>query len=111
MRKTENLFPKLLGDFLSIYLPSHRNYSKNTISSYCNSFKLLLKYLKDEKNLNPDQITFKVINADCILDFLSWLEKSRNCSKSTVNQRLAAIHSLNMFKQAVRNLYPKVTVF
>nr|WP_288828829.1 site-specific integrase [uncultured Clostridium sp.] len=102
MRKTENLFPKLLGDFLSIYLPSHRNYSKNTISSYCNSFKLLLKYLKDEKNLNPDQITFKVINADCILDFLSWLEKSRNCSKSTVNQRLAAIHSFFKYVQASR---------
>ena len=56
MRKTENLFPKLLGDFLSIYLPSHRNYSKNTISSYCNSFKLLLKYLKDEFEPGSDYV-------------------------------------------------------
>jgi len=102
MRKTENLFPKLLGDFLSIYLPSQRNYSKNTISSYCNSFKLLLQYLNDEKNLNPDQVTFNVINTDSILDFISWLEKSRNCSMSTINQRLAAIHSFFKYVQKSR---------
>lgn len=102
MRKTESLFPKLLGDFLSVYLPSQRNYSKNTISSYCDSFKLLLQYLKDEKNLNPNQVTFNIINAECILDYLSWLEKSRNCSRSTVNQRLAAIHSFFKYVQKIR---------
>jgi site-specific recombinase XerD len=102
MRKTENLFPKLLGDFLSVYLPSQRNYSKNTISSYCDSFKLLLQYLNDEKNLNPDQVTFNILNTDCIIAYLDWLEKSRNCSKSTANQRLAAIHSYFKYVQKSR---------
>jgi integrase/recombinase XerD len=37
-------FAKYLTDFLSVYLPTQKNVSKNTIYSYRDTFKLLLHY-------------------------------------------------------------------
>jgi len=92
-------FPKLLGNFLSIYLPSQRNFSKNTISSYCDTFKLLLKYFNSAKGISADKIQLKQMNRELFLDFISWLEIDRNCSISTTNQRLACIRSFFRFVQ------------
>jgi site-specific recombinase XerD len=44
-------FAKYLTDFLTIYLNGQKNASNNTILSYRDTFKLLLKYCKDVKNL------------------------------------------------------------
>lgn len=105
MKRNENLFPKLLGDFLSVYLPSQRGYSKNTISSYCDAFKLLLQYFECEKKLHSDQITFKHLDEACIVDFMDWLKETRKSSNSTVNQRLAGIHS---FFKYVQKIHPEL---
>ena len=45
-------FHKLITDFFSIYLPAHRNFSKNTISSYCDTFSLLFQYISANCNSN-----------------------------------------------------------
>ncbi|HBT66022.1 MAG TPA: integrase [Ruminococcaceae bacterium] len=92
-------FSKMLGSFLSVYLPSERNFSKNTISSYCDTFKLLLQYIKATKGLSPEKVTVKFLNREFILLFLNWLEQERGCSVSTVNQRLAGIHSFFRYIQ------------
>jgi len=99
MKRTDNLFPKLLGDYLGTYLPVHRNFSKNTIASYCDTFRLLLQYLKSECGLLSNRVTFNVVNRDGILGFLNWLETTRNCSSATINQRLCAIHSFFKYVQ------------
>lgn len=95
----QNDFPKMLGQFLSVYLPAERNYSKNTIASYCDTSKLLLQYIQTSKGLSPERIMLKHINRECILLFLNWLEKTRHCCISTVNQRLACIHAFFRYIQ------------
>lgn len=42
-------FAKYLTDYLSIYLPGQRNLSPNTITSYRDTFKLLLLFAGKKK--------------------------------------------------------------
>jgi site-specific recombinase XerD len=93
-------FSKHLSEYLTSYLPSLRNMSKNTIKSYCDTFKLLLTFLRDYKKTKIEQITLKDITADLTNEFFSWLQDERNNSISTVNQRIAAIHSFFRYVQA-----------
>jgi len=92
-------FAKYLTDFLTIYLSQQKNLSKNTIYSYRDTFKLLLKYCKEEKGINIERITIELLTAELITDFLHWLENERKCTVSTRNQRLASIHSFFRYVQ------------
>jgi site-specific recombinase XerD len=99
MRKNYNQFQHLLGKFLSDYLPSQRRFSTNTIASYCDTFRLFISYMKSSENIDPNQIKFKDVDRRTVESFLKWLEDERNSSASTVNQRLAAIHSFYKYVQ------------
>ena len=92
-------FSKLLTTFLSEYLPLVRNLSKNTISSYCDSFRLLLIYYRDIGGISPEHLKLTQFTDASIIGFLSWLETDRNCGISTRNQRLAAIHAFSKYCQ------------
>lgn len=93
-------FAKYLTKFLSDYLVFQKNVSKNTIYSYRDTFKLLIKYCQEVKMISAEQITINVLSDKMIINFLQWLEIDRNCSISTRNQRLAAIHSFFRYVQA-----------
>jgi len=92
-------FSKYLSDFLSVYLPRSRNLSRNTISSYCDAFTLLLQFYRDIKKLRVDRLSINDLNCSLVNDFLDWLETERNSSISTRNQRLAAICSFARYVQ------------
>jgi len=92
-------FPKAVSDFLRVYLPSQRNFSKDTISSYCDTIKLLLRCCAEEKGCAIERLTLKQVDRAFILSFLAWLEKERHSSVSTLNQRLACIHTFFRFVQ------------
>jgi len=94
-----NDFAYMLSKFLSSHMPGERNLSSNTVLSYRDTFKLLLAYLRDEKNIPPDKITFEAISKRIILDFIAWLKTARGSSASTCNQRLGAIHAFFVFVQ------------
>ena len=93
-------FAKHLTEFLSVYLPSQKNVSKNTIRSYRDTFKLLIKYCQEMKSTAAERITMDVLSKELLTGFLDWLETDRNCTISTRNQRLAAIHSFFRYVQA-----------
>lgn len=93
-------FAKHLTEFLAVYLPSQRNVSKNTIRSYRDAFKLLIKYYQEIKGIAVERITLNDFSSEWLIDFLKWLETDRKCSISTRNQRLAAIHSFFRYLQA-----------
>ncbi len=93
-------FAKYLTEFLSIYLPKQKNVSKNTIYSYRDTFKLLIKYFQAIKTIPVEKVSLNMISSELIIDFLEWLETDRRCSISTRNQRLAAVHSLFRYIQA-----------
>lgn len=98
MKQTD--FARTLTRFLSDYLPGQRNVSTNTIKSYRDTFKQVLFYCNSELNIKPEHLTFDKFKVETIRDFLLWLERTRNVSINTRNQRLAAIHSFYRYTQS-----------
>lgn len=88
-----NNFTKYLNLFFNDYLTLQLNCSVNTIISYKYTFKLLLKYLVDVKNINLKEIDFNILTKENVKDFLNYIEQEKECSINTRNQRLAAIKS------------------
>jgi integrase/recombinase XerD len=86
-------FQILLQRYFLERLINQRNVSHCTISSYRDTFRLLLKYLKEEKKCAPDKLTIELISVENVIDFLKYLTVVRGNAISTVNNRLAAIHS------------------
>lgn len=77
--------------FLS-YLVKQHNYGNNTITSYRDTFRLLLRYIE---NTGKDISTIYVsdLNKELISGFLQWLETERGNSMASRNVRLAHIKS------------------
>ena len=98
-------FAVLITKFLTEYLPLHRNCSKNTISSYKDSLKLFILFLRDHKSMNINKFKMRQIDRELILEFIEWLENRGN-SPVTINHRLAGIKSFINFAQyeSVENL-------
>ncbi len=92
-------FSKYLSDFLGVYLPRGRNMSSHTISSYCDTFSLFLRFCRDVKGIRADRLSLADFNSDLVTAYLKWIETDRKCSVSTRNQRLAAICSFVRYVQ------------
>lgn len=86
-------FADHLSIFFNNYLVIQKNYSEHTIRSYKITFKLFVKYLINNKNINLKKISLNDLTRDNVIDFLNYLENSDNISISTRNNRLAAIKS------------------
>ena len=84
---------QLLSDFFTIYLPTVRGASPNTITSYQYAFQLLFEFMSDTEGLPPEKVKFENLSGGTVVRFLNWLEASRGCSVKTRNQRRAAIAS------------------
>jgi integrase/recombinase XerD len=98
-------FSYYLSNFLTTYLAGQRNLSKNTIESYRDTFFLLLRYFSDIKNIAPEKVTVNTVGKESMEEFLLWLESERECSISTRNQRLAAIHAFFRYLQSEKPEY------
>jgi|TARA_R110002050_G_scaffold83619_1_gene178824 site-specific recombinase XerD len=79
--------------FLQEYLISIRNLSKNTQLSYRDTFRLLLPFTAMKNKKTIDKLLVEDLTPSIIQSFLLTLESKRNCSLSTRNQRLSAIHA------------------
>lgn len=96
--KTAN-FATHMTDFLSHYLPELKNVSTNTISSYCDAFRLFLGYCQDIEDMKIEKLSLDDLTPELVDRFLQWLRTERNNGLSTRNQRLAAIHSFVKYLQ------------
>lgn len=92
-------FAKYLSKFLSEYLPYERNMSPNTVASYRDTFLQFIGYMKDVQKIRLEQLTLDTLTRERVIDFLSWVQKERNCGVATRNHRLAAIHSFMSYLQ------------
>ena len=97
--KTNNDFQQLLSTFLLNELPIVHNQSKNTITSYRDTYIQLIKFMLEVKKIKSNKIQVTDLTQENIIDFLNWIEKEKGNSISTRNQRLAAIHSLFQYIQ------------
>lgn len=83
---------KYISSFLRDYAPEHLTGSEHTVRSYEASLSLYIGFLEEEG------ITSKRFNIQCfdqktIEKWLSWLSKTRGCSPSTCNSRLASLRA------------------
>ncbi len=83
--------------FLLEHVVGERNLAINTQKSYRDTLRLLLPYVS-RKNRKPiDRLTVNDLSPSMVRSFLSHLEQKRNCTISTRNQRLGALHALARF--------------
>jgi site-specific recombinase XerD len=94
-------FSKYITDFFMKYLTHERGSSKNTISSYKDTFILLFTFMENEKHIKLNKLMLSDITQEVVIEFLNWLEECRKCSISTRNQRLAVIRSFFSYVQYI----------
>lgn len=89
-----------LTNYLTVYLSGTKNFSINTIHSYRDTFKLLLKYCEEELHISAGKLRLRMITPKMISGFILWLKDSRGNSDATANQRLAVIHAFFKYLQS-----------
>jgi integrase/recombinase XerD len=95
--KDNRLLAPWIKRFLLEYLPSDRNFTRNTQHSYRDALRLLVTFAGATLHKRPDELLVEDIGADLAKRFLRQIEEVRKCSISTRNQRLAAVHTLATF--------------
>lgn len=83
-----------LESFLTQRLMAQRGASPNTVASYRDTFRLLLRFASERKAKRPSDLDFSDLDAALIGAFLEHLQVVRHNSVHTRNNRLSAIHSL-----------------
>lgn len=92
-------FAYYLTKYLSGYLAGQRNFSDNTIASYRDAFKLLLRFCKEEKGIRAENLSLESFSKTLVNEFVTWLNENRHCTESTRNQRLTVIRNFFSFLQ------------
>lgn len=93
-----------IRNFFYDYLQRLRGMSPNTILSYRDAMKLLLRFVADRKKVSVSDLVIEDIGTDEIIAFLDHLEKNRKNGIVTRNMRLSAIHS---FFRYLAGRYPE----
>lgn len=87
----------LLQNFFCQRLLTQRRASPQTIASYRDAFRLLLRYAAEHTRKSPVSLSLEDIDAPLVLGFLDHLESQRGNSPRSRNARLAAIRSFLRF--------------
>lgn len=88
---------KYINKFFNTYLVSEITASKDTVSNYKDTFKLLFKYIDKKCDFKLKDFSLEHFTKDFVLSFLQWLEKERNNSISSRNTRFETIRSFCNF--------------
>jgi len=95
--KDESLLGPWVRRFLLEHLVVERNLSHNTQASYRDTLMLLLPFASRHGGGAIDRMIVEDLTPAIVRTFLEHLERERQCSDVTRNQRLATIHSLARF--------------
>jgi integrase/recombinase XerD len=95
--KDKSLLGPWIRRFLLEHLVAERNLSRNTQASYRDTLTLLLPFASRQGGCAIDRMTVEELTPEVVRKFLDHLERDRQCSEVTRNQRLATIHSLARF--------------
>jgi site-specific recombinase XerD len=87
----------LLQGFFTERLIAQRRVSPHTVSSYRDTFRLLLRFAQTRTGKAPNELGLEDLDASLITAFLDHLERERHNTVRTRNLRLVAIHSLFHF--------------
>jgi integrase/recombinase XerD len=91
----------LLGPWVRRFLVEHlvreRNLARNTQRSYRDTLRLLLPFVAGDAGRRIDRLQLEDLSGERVQGFLQNLAEARKCGPATLNQRLAAVHSLAAF--------------
>ena len=82
-----------LQAFFAEHLLAHKRASPQTIACYRDTFRLLLRFMRERTGIEPAALPLAALDADAVLAFLDHLERGRGCTVRSRNNRLAAIRS------------------
>ncbi len=91
--KPSGEFPRLLAAFFTDRLMQQRQASPHTITSYRDTFRLLVQYALRELRKVPAALDIRDLDTDFLGAFLTYLETERGNDARSRNTRLAAIRS------------------
>ena len=97
MKSNTYTIGSLMQAFFLDFLCTQKRVSPQTISSYRDTFRLLLQYIQLCKRISPEALRVEDIDVGTILSFLNHLEQKRNNSICSRNVRLSAIRSFFRF--------------
>lgn len=89
-----NALATSLQTYFTTFARTQRDLSANTITSYRDTWRMLLKYLTVTLMVPADALDFDAVTATNVTGFLNHLEQERGNSTRTRNARLTAIRSV-----------------
>ena len=93
MNEKSSHFFRMIRDYLTVYLPDQKGASHNTTKSYREALSLLLDYICSRNGLTLEKLNFTHLSRETVKGFLDHIEKERECSIATRNNRLASVRS------------------
>ena len=78
-------FSYLVTTFFTAHLSAELGLSPNTVASYSDCMKLLVNYLCERLEIDPEAIDIQMISPERVLDFLDYIEKERENATTTRN--------------------------
>ena len=91
-RNKDKDFWQMARAYLHDFMPAVRNQSDKSVAAYKQSLNSYLSFLKSEKGLKEDQVTFDAFSQNNVRDFIGWLHEKKYAPK-TINLKLTAIRS------------------
>jgi site-specific recombinase XerD len=89
--------PALIQQFFTDRLSTQMEASPNTIASYRDTFRLLLRFASEQTGRAPTKLKIEDVDSGLVGDFLTHVETQRRNSARSRNARLAAIRSFFRF--------------
>jgi integrase/recombinase XerD len=97
MMSHEALIAPHIQAFFAEHLCHHKRVSPQTMTSYRDTFRLLLNFVKEATGKAPSSLHVHDLDAPIVLQFLDYLEHHRGNAIRSRNMRLAAIRSFARF--------------
>jgi integrase/recombinase XerD len=97
MNPNTTLLGALLQAFFLDFLCTQKRVSPQTVSSYRDTFRLLLQFVRTQKGMAPEALRVEDVDVQTLLCFLEHLEQGRGNSVSSRNVRLSAVRSFFRF--------------
>jgi integrase/recombinase XerD len=89
-----NALATSLQTYFTTFAHTQRDLSANTITSYRDTWRMLLKYLTTTLGVPADALDFDAVTANNVTGFLGHLEHERGNNAKSRNTRLTAIRSV-----------------
>lgn len=89
-----NALATSLQTYFTTFAHTQRDLSANTIASYRDTWRMLLKYLTATLGVPADALDFDAVTATNVTGFLDHLQQERGNNAKSRNTRLTAIRSV-----------------